>query len=545
MSNLSTLPVTNFVSDGSLLTEWLGSFWTRVFTNPELAANMQQGNALNLAQSYLNFVQSVDVLDRRAVPVWHRERWQPIRIVQSQRNKGNANLLQIGMDPTPNIGPQVGPDFPLNKVYQIGGHAGLAGAVSYPLSDDVVDVVTCLVDNILAPNVVLVNGVDFYVRKSTIFFRQTVDPLTSGSFPVRTYEVDDAEEQEGLLWACNVLVDKDFLRKYLSYVMDLSTLSNEFYKGMLNGLWDMYNMGTPLSFFQAGVGALIGEPTIANPTETVEHILTSTDKLQVVTDKQVYDLSPDATLRDAVVVGGALNANEFLTTSIKVYDTLDPTKLAAVSEFGENMKTDISSLFFGQPFLRVPVISGLGATWEVVDITHAGVDDNGAAKLKFKLYGLQQDIDAFWNDFWNYLEAENSTSETCFQAYIDDTVVSIEGAVYGRVAPLEYFMRYFLRANACVVVVERDKLAAPPNDRDPMSLLTLLGEVIPAHIVVFIVEKRTLGPETVDLSTVQESLQLAHAKVATETVYPGGPSASQMTYLDRPPLVRWIPTCKE
>jgi hypothetical protein len=460
------------------------------------------------------------------------------------------------MEPPPQIGPQ-DPESPYSpgKVFKIGGHAEYVEVVSYPLDPGVVDILTCIADNIILPDRVLTRGLDFFVRDNTLFFLRDSDPFESSNFPTR---VSDGDE-EVLLWTSNSLIDKDYVYEHIGYALSIRRpRSTPFYKRMLNGLWDMYNMGTPISWFTSGLGAMLGEPTIQTDGEVVELILDEAKRKLVITDKAVYAVHKDATLRGKVVIGAALDTGEFLTETLRLYDTLDPMKLTAVSEFGERMRTDAYSLFFGRAFFESDLKLGLGASWESVPITKDGVDGNGDAQLRFKLYGLDSDIETFWSDFWARAEAQGYSSETCFQEYLDATVLPVDGSVYGRISPLEYFMRYFLRGNAMIIMVERDKLALPDPDNDAFEALNYLKEVIPAHVAVFIIEQRNVGPETYDLDVVdpdaadydelggtRHTLAPTIATTTAEIIREGGPSATAMTYTVRPPIIRWIPTCKE
>jgi hypothetical protein len=542
--NTVSVPLPDFVKNGNTLTEWLGLFWTRIYENADFVQSFEHGQGLLAAQLYLDYLENIDLIDRNTVPVFHRERWKPIVIKRSDRGKGNANLLRVGMTPPPKVGPQpAGTPYVEGEVYKVGGHAEFTNATSYPLPDGLTDVMTCICDNIAVPKTVLIRGTDFIIRENTIFFLRNNDPFDDPNFPRRVTTEEGHEDEEILLWTVDALIDRDYVYRHLGYVMGLETESTEFYRKMINGLWDLYNLGTPISIVKSGLGALLGEPTIIHTREVVELIRPEDQYLKIVTDKEVYDVSLDATLREEVVVGAVLRAGEFLTETIRLYETLDPMKLAAANEYGERLRDDLYSLFFDDTLMRAPLRFGVGASWELSDIVNTGFDANGNPKLKCDLYGTASDIDAFWNDFWQYLEDHNISSETCFEAYLDDIVVPVVGAVYGRVPPLEYFMRYFLKANAMVIVVERDRLTSGPTDRDPVGLLTFMQDVIPAHIFLFVVEQRHLEPEEYDMTLLGSEIERTYATDLASQAYPGGPSTVRMTYLDRPPIMRWIPQC--
>ena len=349
-------------------------------------------------------------------------------------------------------------------------------------------------------------------------------------------------DKEILLWACDVLSDKEYVYKYLSYVLGVKAPSAEYYKQMLSAVWNVYNYGTPISLVKSAIGAILGEPTVLHATETVQTIITNTDNIQIVTDLSVYTVNLNAELR--VVEGDTVSAGDFLTKTVRLYETLDPMKLGAVSEFGNQFRIDVHSLFFEKALLRCPVHFGIGASYEESPIVVAGLDSQGVPQLKFTLYGDPKDISTFWSDFWQYLEDHNITSETCFQEYINDIVLPVEGTVVGAVPPLEYFLRYFMRANAMVLVVERDKLSAPPQDVDPLGMLQLLHPLLPAHIMLLIVEHKHTEVQEYDLTTLDSDVEQMQALMLKSTAKPGGPSTETLTYRDRPPVMRWIAQCR-
>lgn len=542
--NTISVPVPNYVNDGNTLAEWLGYFWNRVYENPEFTRNMQQGQGLLSAQLYLDYLESLSLRDRNSVPVFHREKWKPLLIRKSQAGTGDGSLLRIGMTPTPVIGPQTGQTFVPDQTFQIGGSAAFTNAISYPFAG-VAGVMTCIVDNILVPTVVLTQGVDFTVKDNTVFFLRSGDPFKL-DFARRTFTNEAGEaDQEIVLWASDVLIDRDYVYNFLGYVMGLKTESSEFYQRMLNSLWTLYNDGTPLQLLYSAVAAMLGEPTIVSPTETVDRIIDEADYRLVVTDKRVYRVSLSGVLRSSVVPGAVLNAGELLTETIRIYETLDPMKLTAANEYGTRIKTDVSSLFFDVSMLKSRLQFGIGATWDEVKIVSAGPDANGNAKLMFKIYGSDEDVTTFWSDFWTYCESQGIASQTCFSDYVNGIVLpATVGTVYGTVQPMEYFMRYFLKANAFIIVVDRDNLTEVPGDRDPMGLLALLHKALPAHVLMLVVERRGADTVNYDMDGLDSSLVKAYVKLLTTLSSYGYPSKVNMTYMDCRPRIKWIPVCK-
>jgi len=221
-------------------------------------------------------------------------------------------------------------------------------------------------------------------------------------------------------------------------------------------------------------------------------------------------------------------------------------KLNAVSEFGLQMKTDIPQLFLPRDLFRADMELGVSANWVLSDIVHAGTDTNGNPKLKFDLQGSEADVDAFWADFWAYCEDHNISCETCFADYLDAIVTPVEGSVYGRVAPLEYFMRYFLVANAIVIVLDHDQMPAVTGQQNIAALIRLVRQTVPSYVYMFVIEQRTAGPEEFDLSNDASaaSLEKYWSQAPYSTASYGRPSDIEMTYHERRPIIRWIPMCE-
>lgn len=537
--NTVSIDLSKCNNNGQLLWEWLGSFWHRVYQNPAFAKNVQYGQGLLSTQLYLDFIEGLSKINRNSVPVFHRERWHPVKLLRSQVNTGDAALLRIGVDPVPVLGPQVVSSYMYGKTFQIGGTTAFSASVSYPL-EGVQTVMACICSSIMNPGTVLLAGTDFIISESTVFFLKEKDPFNDASFPKRkVLNADGEADEELILWCMDTLEERDYVYEQLGYVFNVRLGSSEFYRNMLNRIWDLYNYGTPIQLLKSAIGAILDEPTILNTEETVATILYNDDSIQVVTDASVYKLSASATLRAEVVVGATLSAGDFMTETIRLYSNVDPLHLNASSEYGVRFVTDVPSMFFGVNMFKSNLRFGIGASWSVSDITSVGLDVNGNPKLKIDLLGDASDINLFWQDFWAYLELNDMSAVTCFEDYIDSDV----GPVYGKVAPLEYFLRYFLRANTCIIVVESDKLT--DTGRGNINQLSMLRDVLPAHVMLMVTVQLAVTDVVYDLTTADDSdLDDAVAVLATDSARPGGLSSLTLTYRDRCPILRWIPTCR-
>ena len=535
--NTVSIDLKNATNNGQFLWQWLGGFWQHVYQDPNFAKDVEYSQGLMSIQLYLDFVESMNRINRYNVPVFHRERWKPIRILKSQAGTGNAALLRIGANPLAVIGPQVTSDYVQDEVFKIGGTTDLSGSVSYPITGVQV-IMAAVCDNIMAPKSVLISDTDFIVRDSTIFFLREKDPFSDPAFPKRNVSnADGSIDQELVLWCMDSLQEAEYVYNQLGYIFNVKMPSSELYKTMMNRIWDMYNFGTPVQLLQSGLGAILNESTVLNSEETVAKILYNEDSIQVITDKEVYVLPVTSTLRSNVIPGAVMYSGDFFTQTIRLYSNINPRQLNTAGEYGTQFRTDVPAMFFGPDMFRSELRFGIGVSWQLSDIVSAGTDLNGNPKLMFELFGDPEDVSRFWQDFWAYCELNKISSETCFADYLDPAI----GTTYGRVAPLEYFLRYFLRPNLCVVVVNSDTLS--PEGLENLNQLQLLKDVLPAHVLMIVTVERRVEEAAYDLSTLTESAESMPAILKSDTARPGGPSSLSLTYRDRCPILRWIPTC--
>jgi len=534
MNNTASLDLKSTTNNGQLLWLWLGGFWQKVYQNPNFARDMQSGQGLLSIQLYLNFLESMNRINRNDVPVFHRERWKPVRLLKSQA--GTGALLTIGASPMASVGPQVSADYVYGATFKLGGTSALSATVSYQLTG-VQDIVSGICSSIISPKSVLVAGTDFVIRDSTIFFLKERDPFSDPNFPTRRVSTHGVADEELVLWCMDTLEEHDYVYNQLGYVFGVKLESSTYYAELINRIWDLYNLGTPIQTLKSALGAILSEPCVVDAQETVVKVLTNEDSLQVITNARVYTLPVNAVLRSVVAPGAVLIAGDYLTETIRLYYNINPQKLSTCGEYGVRFRTDVPAMFFGPQMFKSSLKFGVGASFELSDIVSVGNDANGNPKLKFDLFGDAQDIATFWADFWAYCETNNISSATCFADYLDTAI----GTTYGRVAPLEYCLRYFLRPNLFMVVVDQDRLS--PTGYSNMNQLQLLKAVMPAHVLMLVTTVRSMTDDY-DLSTNTEVIENMVSLAKSDEARPGGPSSLSLTYRDRYPIVRWIPTCR-
>jgi hypothetical protein len=287
---------------------------------------------------------------------------------------------------------------------------------------------------------------------------------------------------------------------------------------------------------------MLDEPAILTASETVQQIVEGTRR-QVITDKNVYNINDVAELSPAIMIGAVLPMGTLLTQTVRIYDNLDVTRLSAGTPYGERFRRDILSLCLPPAFFRAPVQHGLGITWQASDIIYCGQDANGNAKLRFTLYGDTDDIEKFWQDFWDYCERNKIDGQACFTAYLRDSLPEVVGVSWGKLAPLEYMLDNYLKSNLLVIVVDVNRLSVA--GRNSLNQVTLLRSVIPASVTFFVVEQTVVPKEEYDMGSELTDTQRVplYVSLAREVAGPDEYPKGRMVYRDARPVIHWIPVC--
>ena len=153
MNKTTPIELNKVVQNGSLVYSWLGMLWTQLCEQPELVRSYAEALGINSAQLYLDFAETMKLLDRNAGPVFHRERWHMLQLSEDARNTGKAVAAKMGGTPAPQIGPQTAEPFQIGAQVEIGGYVGISGVTTYPLPPGTKDILTTITDSIVRPGV--------------------------------------------------------------------------------------------------------------------------------------------------------------------------------------------------------------------------------------------------------------------------------------------------------------------------------------------------------------------------------------------------------
>lgn len=480
---LPAVPVEQIPDTADLLIRWLRTFWTKLYKDKQFIKHLQASRAHTCAQLYLDILENINLLDHNNAPVFHRERWYPIVIRKSFQNMAEAAKPRLG---DAGLTIESGPPSGYSEQVKIGEYTSKDATVAYATKDELKHVVSCIVDSIVEPSVVLRPGEDFEVGNRSIVLKKSVDPFAEDSpFPV--FEVPETPDQpatvETVLWACDALIDKNYVANHMGYAVGLDTKSDEDSADFVRHVWDATTDGLNICHLKQILAALCRVPCILEDVEKVESVDSSSDPKVVVTDKNVYTFDSQASFAPAVFEGATLHRGDLLDTSVRIYPfVVDADRVKGYSGFTlEKFMEDVSSIEIPGAMISGDS-SGFYATWDEKDVVYNGLDSNGNPKLSFDL-GTESD-DLFWSSVWSKYEKRGDSMETCFDGLETPSGV---GESCGKVVPIKFFLRNLVGANTLIVVVDTDRVPTDAPLYDP-NFYNALRKLVPSYVRLYMVE---------------------------------------------------------
>lgn len=511
-SSLPAIPAGTLDGAADTLFDWLGSFWSQVYSDPDFIKDLQQSRALEASQLYLDLLEGLKLEDRTNAPVFHRERWHPIAIRLSQRNKGSPEMFRLtsattvnddGTEvPQMNLGHQLSDAYASCTEIVLGGtDANFKGMTVYPLEGEAKGAksIAVLCSSITGTGSIMVPGRDFMLLDGAIAIAEEQDPFTGGhsaDFPKFDIDGESGEpDQETVLWACDTLFDKDYIRRYLGYALGLPAKSSEVYKRAVNAAWNAVASGATPLLVKALMAAICGIPTVKEDGEVVEKVEISSFGTNVVTDCNVYHFPVGSVMRRGIFPGAVLDRFDTMDKAIRVYASpASLPRLAAYNDFlddEEEFKEDVPAMDIPPALFRSAVDRSFSVEWGLQDVRYVGDDANGNPRIRFRLGGSQSDEDIFWRDTWSAYEKAGVSMETCL-AGIEHGTLPPKGGIWCQISPMEFFMKNLLGVNTLIITVRTDTLAADAPLYDP-KFFGMLRDVVPEYIRLYVVEH--MAPE--------------------------------------------------
>ena len=512
---------------GNTLYSWLGSLWRGLHKGDGMIRGLQESRGIRIAQLYLDVLEAAKLQDRYGAPVFHRELWHPIVVRLSKRDTSRENMLKIGIDGV--LGEQgEGSVYGEGTELFLGRPANFENYVTYPIDEDIAGGAVTIVDNIVNPSVFMERGPgkDYEIVDGSIVFHRDNDPLGENSkfdrYDIPGVVDEDGEEvsdMEAVLWASDVLFDRNYIADHISYALGANAPSSDVVKRILNAAWSSTAIGLTPELVKTLLAAMLNVPVIQNDMETVKWISVENDEdgnpvsRIVSTDRGSYRVSLRAKIRKDVVPGAVLARGDLLDESIRIYPFTDRVSVvipddsssssssdctemsvSATTPYSMPIEEDIPSITIPPSMIRARTEYGLFAMWDVVDVKNDSME-----RLYFDIGGKESDVLAFWEDVWKRSEESGVGMES---------IIGKEGT---KLSPAAFFLKNVVGANTLFVVVDRAQVDDASMMRDPM-FFDMLSAVVPSASRLFLVEHRSVGgDDLIDLGGLNETDKVSAA----------------------------------
>jgi hypothetical protein len=456
----------NDLDDSERLLGVLGSFWATSYQGNSLLEDLA-GTAGQMAQqSHLQLLELVRSVSRYTVPIFHQDSWHGLRILESELNSDNSLLAEYTTPATASYAATTALNY-----------GEIADQTFYSVSKpEGLENVQVIFNRLTGPSVELIKGIDFWIRDSVITVRD--NPFDNPLIPKR--DILDSSgiitDRECVLWLYRGQWDWQTVYEQFGYALRLQMQSSQGYRDFINAIFDAFVEGTSIRTQQQALAAAFGIPLVVEATETVEHVVSDADKLNIITDTHTYQFPLGTTA--IVAVGDVVSAGDPLTDLLQVFEFNRGVAIDAA---------DISAITTGRGVLAWGYWGDL--TWENKE-TDLLVEENvdGYTKVSWDVGGFTFDVEKFWAD----IHASGVAADETLAMLLDirDTPVGqpTAASLPATINPLQFLVDNLLRDNAYAVKVRpgsqlSDQLAFVPVDQlrkiqPPHTLMLVIVELV-------------------------------------------------------------------
>lgn len=433
---------------GEELLNALGSFWYNIFQDADKLSSMYKGTAIEAGQAYQTYLESVAAISRFEIPVFHKEHWYFLTISE---NDLNTKALRYG-------------DGALyGQSYQYGVRSANT-KYSIDLTNNLKKA-PVMFNRIINPSLTWLYGLDYIFEDDTLVFFN--NPFDNDLIPRRDIIGSDGavSDREIGLWLYMAEFDLDYVYKHFGYVLGIQMPSSEVYKTFINALWDSYTDGPTLRAMQNALSAMSGAPSVIEPVETVEVILELEDKLQIITDKHVYDFSPNA--NPLVSVGDLVYGGDPLTDVVQIVELNSTPDI-----------TTLPALALTKDYLSGGYRGDLVFENKNVTVDYGGIDDNNKAVISFEISGFDDDISKFWDSVHSAGVAAGKTLAECLDIRDDPVGPPLPTHLPDMVNPLEFLLNNLLGNNMYMIKLRPEAYA---NETVGKEFFNYMRNIVPPH----------------------------------------------------------------
>lgn len=464
---------------GPALLRTLGSFWYHYFGDRDRLETLLTGQGYRYGQGYMDFLEVVAALSRLTVPVFHTEDWYLLILKRSDRD-GIFNIYEPG-------GLTYG-GVPQTLYGQAQGQEFLFPLPNEDFFGKLTDAPFTIHNTVLYPSKTFTNGVDFDIDDARGLIRFKDDPFASDMLARRDVYNDAGEliDEEVGVWVYRGDWDKDDIYLRWGFAVGVQLESSEFYKDLVNALWDSHVLGPTVGGMQKAISAMLGVPLVTEANETVEHIYEEPARTLIMTDKHVYEFAAGVT--PIVAVGDKVVAGESLIDGIRVVDLSgDDPDLSFISAMALDSK-----------FLSGGYFSELVFENRDVSVDYLGLDEDNKAVVTFEIQGFPGDIDLFFAQAQENAKEQNKKTLAELLDTRDNPVSQpLPAYLPSQLNPLEFVLDEIMRNHLFAV---RVKTSAINQDAPGLSMFRFLRNVVPPQTTYLVFVEIAGTPDNMDLA---------------------------------------------
>lgn len=465
----------------------LGSFWRREFVDKAELKSLMGALSERMKQFMQSYLENVNILSVAACPVYHKKRWYKLDVFESEMNTSAASNLKYGADAAV-YGNQTNDSYGnAGQVFVYGGPGASGDRYTFSIPNNLIRCLYFASNSIRNPDVMLFNGLDFEIDSDihgVIFYE---NPFSNDAFEKRPVYDDDGNhvDDEITFWFFGSEWDEKYLYKHYGIAVGIEAASSDYYRTILKSYWYMLLGGATPEYLMMYLSGVLGVPVAADD-ETVTRIASYDDKIQIITDKNVYTAPSTA--------ASVVSVDDVLAYGDRLFDSFDLRELS-----GHTYDiSDIPRLGFGDEFLSGGYTSELVFDNKVVTLDWGGYDADGKAVVTFEISGYQDDIDLFWA---NAIENGKQSGYQTLAEMLDERTNKVgqpnESNLPDSVNPLEYVVENILRNNVFMVRIDLDDQA---SGAPGLRFVRFLKAVIPPHTTfIAVVSKSTDSQDAISI----------------------------------------------
>lgn len=472
---MATEETNSIFSDGRQFLASLGTFWSQMYAAAGEVDALVQAACANALDTHQRLQEAVQSLSRKAVPVFSKQAWKPLRILRSAATRLEDGRWMVSVPALAQVG--------------------------------------YITNRLLSASLVWLEGDQFTLHAGQLTLPAGLfdDPRVA----VRPLTVNNQADIEILLWLCAPETDLETIYNHWGYVIGLHMPSSPEYAKLVDAVLSAITQGPTALQLRRCLALLAGAPCVIEPRETVQDVSYDSLYRVIVTDQHVYRCPKAAQV--IASVGDTLRAGDLLTDTVQLYQL-------SSGQYPEQLP----GLSLDRNFISACYYAALIFPNADVPLQIDTADSSGYTKVSFGLGGFPADVEKFFDELHaKGVHAAVQPQPTCSTPRRNGTLAHLldkrdvltseptADTLPKTINPYKFLLQHVLRNNAAIAVV---KLGAGINALG-LSQLRLLSHFVPAQQAVLVAMTLTPAAQYVKLSNVLDSAELSVGLMpATDTV---------------------------